>query len=153
MAGIRTFRPHMGSRQMRASYGASSNALTAGFRDSLAAVLKNYEAFVDHMEDATPRVLRAAMEPTLNKAVAYCPSDSGELRASKFLEVESRRGHHMVAIGFGKGGKPGYAVFVHEMPYAHVAPTRRKFLQTALDEDFEAFTSRVPQLLRQAAGT
>lgn len=153
MAGARTFRPHMGSRQMRVAYGASHNALTTAFRTSMDQILGVYDAFVEHMEDVTPEILKEAMLPTLRKAEVYAPKDTGKLVASSYLEVESRRGQHVVAIGFGKGGQPGYAVYVHEMPYKHDAPTRSKFLQAALDEDYNAFTSRVPQLLKQAAGT
>lgn len=153
MAGPRVFRPHMGSRQMRASYGGSSNALTGAFRESLGTVLEQYERFVDHMEEVTPEILKQAMEPTLDKAIEYCPKDTGNLRESAYLEVETRRGQHVVAIGFGRGGHPDYAVYVHEMPHAHAAPTRSKFLQTAIQEDYKTFTSRVPMLLKQAAGT
>lgn len=153
MAGVRTFRPHMGSRQVRSSYGASSNALTADFRASMAEVLGNYDRFVDHIEGATPAIIRDAVEPTLRKAEVYCPADTGDLRKSKFLEVETRRGQHVVAIGFGKGGKPDYAVFVHEMPYAHVAPTRSKFLQAALEEDQGSFAGRIARGMKLAAGT
>lgn len=153
MAGVRTFRPHMGSRQARASYGASNQALTADFRAGMAAVLQNYSDFVEHMEGVTPEVLRQAISPTMDKAVRYCPKDSGALANSKFLEVESRRGQHVVAIGFGRGGQPGYAVYVHELPYAHDAPTRSKFLQAAVDEDYAAYEGRVGRLLKMAAGT
>jgi hypothetical protein len=143
----------MGSRQARLSYGASPNALTAAFRASLNGILENYQAFADHIEEVTPEVLKEAMEPTLRKAEVYCPKDTGRLVDSSYLEVETRRGQHVVAIGFGKGGQPDYAVYVHEMPYEHAAPTRSKFLQAALDEDYATFTARVPQLLRAAAGT
>lgn len=153
MARPKTFRPHMGSRVMRSSYGVSSNALTAQFRAGMQNVLANYEAFVDHMEEVTPQILKEAMQPTLDKAVVYCPEDTGRLRKSAYLEVESRRGSHVVAIGFGKRGQPDYAVYVHEMPYKHVAPTRAKFLQSAIQEDYKNFTLRVPMLIKQAAGT
>lgn len=153
MAGIRTFKPHMGSRQARASYGGASNALTAAFRSSMAEVLNNYDRFVDHIEGATPHIIKAAVEPTLRKAEVYCPADTGALRASKYLEVETQRGRHIVAVGFGKNGKPDYAIFVHEMPYRHEAPTRSKFLQTALQEDQNLFEGRIAKGMKLAAGT
>lgn len=153
MAGVRTFRPHMGSRQMRTSYGASSNALTSAFRDSMGTILGEYDRFVEHIEGVTPDILKEAIRPTLDKAIRYCPKDSGDLAASAYLEVESRRGAHVVAIGFGKGGQPGYAIYVHEMPYKHDAPTRSKFLQAAIEEDYGIFSNRVPQLIKAAAGT
>ena len=153
MARARTFKPHMGSKQMRTSYGASSNALTAAFRDSMGNILSEYDRFVEHIEEVTPDILKEAIQPTLDKAVYYCPKNTGELAASAYLEVESRRGQHVVAIGFGKRGQPSYAVYVHEMPYRHEEPTRSKFLQAAVEEDYNMFTRRVPQLIKAAAGT
>ncbi|MEB3012856.1 hypothetical protein VJI77_07640, partial [Parvimonas sp. D2] len=58
----------------------------------------------------------------------------------------------VAVIGFGRGGNPSYAVYVHEMPFAHKAPTRSKFLQAALDEDMGEIESKLAASVKYASG-
>lgn len=148
-----TYRPFMGSRYVRASQSGSTQALQAQFRANLGAILKDLKEFTDDVKGFIPSVAIDVLEPTFGKALEYCPEDTGDLRASGYLEEETRRGHTQVAIGFGKGGKPDYAIYVHELPYAHEAPTRYKFLEAALDEDYFSIVNAIPRLIRERAGT
>lgn len=147
------FRPYLGSRYVRKTQNASAQALQAQFRQEVGEILDAFSDFVSDFEDIVPEVLVDVLEPTFGKALEYCPKDSGALEASGYLEVESRRGKHEIAIGFGRGGQPDYAIFVHEMPFRHEEPTRSKFLQTALDEDYYQMLMEVPRQLRARAGT
>lgn len=122
-------------------------------RNSLGDILENLNMFINGVNDAIPEVLEEGLRPTFDKSLEYCPVASGVLRDSGYLEVESFRGKHVVAIGYGKGGRPSYAVFVHEMPFAHEAPTRSKFLEAALDEDYDDIKNKIPQLLKDRVGT
>lgn len=147
------FRPFMGSRYVRNTQGASTQALTAQFRQQIGGILDALGEFIDDFDNLVPEAIVEVLEPTLGKAIEYCPKKTGELVDSAYLEVDSVRRKHVVAIGFGKGGQPDYAVFVHEMPFKHEEPTRSKFLQAALDEDYFQIIQDIPRALRERAGT
>jgi hypothetical protein len=99
-------------------------------------------------------VLRAALAPTLRKAISYTPVKTGALRKSAYLEVRRQGllGGYQAEIGFGKGGVPSYAIIVHEVPNKHTEPTRWKFLQAALEEDAAAIRQRLAGNFRTVSG-
>lgn len=150
--GVR-MKSFMGSRYTRASQGSSVASLQTQFRANMAEILDNLAEFIADVEDSAPDILVEALEPTFGKALEYCPVKDGDLRESGYLEAERQRGKAVVAIGFGKGGQPDYAIYVHELPYQHEAPTRSKFLEAALDEDYYSILNSIPALIRERAGT
>lgn len=147
-------RPFMGRKQIRDNmpFAGSQQALNAAFQSQMQDLVGGIMEFVDHMEDVSEDIIIEALEPTFGKSLTYCPKDGGDLRASGYLESRSYRGQAEVEIGYGRGGRPDYAIFVHEMPYAHAEPTRDKFLQSAIDEDYFSILNSLPGLCRQAAG-
>jgi hypothetical protein len=153
MAKQISFRPFMGSRYVRQHHNASAQTLQAQFRQQIGGLLDALGEYIDDFDDMIPEAIVEVLEPTLGKAIEYCPKLTGDLVDSAYLEVDSVRRKHAVAIGFGKGGQPDYAIYVHEMPYKHEEPTRSKFLQTALDEDYFKILSDMPRVLREVAGT
>lgn len=148
-----SFRPFMGSRYVRNTQNASTQALTAQFRQQIGGILEALGEFIDDFDALVPEAIVDVLEPTLGKAIEYCPKLTGDLVDSAYLEVDSVKRKHVVAIGFGKGGKPDYAVYAHEMPHKHAEPTRSKFLQAALDEDYFQIIKALPGALRERAGT
>lgn|SRR3990167_1393590 len=153
MARKITIRPFMGTRYVRSSQAASAQALQEQFRQNMGGIIDNLRAFIDEINGVLPEILVEALEETFGKSLEYCPEKTGALRESGYLEAESYRGGAAVAIGYGKGGQPDYAIYVHEMPYAHAAPTRAKFLEAALDEDYFTILNKIPRLIRESAGT
>lgn len=152
-SGITRFRPRMGRVQFRGSFADSSYAaLGAQFRESLEAILGNLDDFIAHMDDVSPDILVEALEPIFEKSQEYVPVDTGDLKSSGYLQARGYRGGARAEIGYGRGGHPDYAIFVHEMPYTHAAPTRAKFLQVAIDEGYSDLLDRIPRLVNQAAG-
>jgi len=120
-----------------------SNLEADAARD-MAGVIRNYRSLIKTMEDATPEVLFNALVPTYAKSKAYCPEDTGALKASGYLEVTSFRGIPTVEIGYGRGGVPTYTGAVHEnMEWRHKEPTRAKWLQEALGEDAALIQRRI----------
>lgn len=150
-AGNFITRINIGRNNIRVD-GDSSDALAvnmqAGFRE-LAADLK---AFTDTLEGYLPEDLAAALAPTLELSMVYCPKDTGALVESAYLATEKYRGGVRVEIGYARNNTPDYAVYVHEMPYQHEAPTSDKFLQRAIDEDFFNIPQRVVANLRARMG-
>lgn len=155
MAGSKMFRPKavMGRQAFPGSDGSSAAALNRQFNQTLGEVMGNLNDFVRHMEGVSPDILADALEPTFGKAIDYCPKETHALVNSAFLETERFRGGARAIIGFGRGGNPTYAIYVHEMPYNHEAPTRSKFLEAAVDEDLDDIQRRIPAIVRGYAGT
>lgn len=101
-------------------------------------LLQDFGLFCELLEgEVLPEEMVRALEPTLELARdTYCPVDTGELRASGYVEARSFRGRITAEIGFGHEGMAPYAVFVHENPNIHhTPPTQYKYLERAVYED------------------
>lgn len=121
-------------------------------RAEMAAVVGELRRRLNAIKDATPEALESALTPTFAKALVYTPVLTGELKASGYMELRNGPRGPEIEIGFGKGGKPGYAAYVHEMVnIPHKAPTRAKFLQSAVEEDIDDIPRRIAAFLRSAA--
>jgi hypothetical protein len=118
------------------------------------ALENNFRQWVLHLRGQSGEVLRAALAPTLEKAKKYCPKKTGALRKSAYLEVQRQGafGSYVAEIGFARGGVPEYAIYVHEVPYMHAAPTRWKFLQAAIEEDSARIQRDIALGFRRASG-
>lgn len=119
----------------------------AGFAN----VLADFNEFVNDLEDkVTPEVMIEALKPTFQLSQTYVPYDTGELHESGYLEIVRRGGRRVAEMGYGKGGGASYAAYVHErVDIAHKSPTRSKFLQAALDEDYFNILNRIAAGMRK----
>lgn len=109
-----------------------------------ASIMKNMQKVVDTIDNITPDILIDALQPTFEKSQEYVPVDTGELKKSGFLEKDFSTKHPRVLIGYGRGGFPHYAAHVHErVDIPHEAPTRAKFLSSALQEDAVVIQDRI----------
>lgn len=117
-------------------------------------LLMNYRIFAELLEGRIlPEEMTDALTPTLELARVYCPVDTGELRASGYVESVRTRGRVSTEIGFGRGGHPSYAVMVHENPAAfHKPPTQYKFLERAVFEEQNEVMDRIFKSVKQRAG-
>jgi hypothetical protein len=105
---------------------------------------KAFASLMTQFEGATPEICYEALEPTLQKAISYCPIDTGLLRSSAYLEIAGFRGQPRVEMGFARGGVPYYAVLVHEdLEIKHRPPTQAKFLERAVNEDLPVMNDRI----------
>lgn len=144
----------MGATRFRGStVGSSAEALNRQFQEGMKDILGNLESFIQELGDVMPEILVEALEPTLGQSLEECPVEDGDLRASAYLEAEKYYGGARAVIGYGRGGAPSYAIYVHEMPYHHEAPTKYKFLQDPLDENYFSILQSIPRLIRESAGT
>ena len=136
----------------RASFGKSYQQET---RASMASVIKQYSDFIKALEGVTPGVVEAMLKPTLAKAKYYTPVDTGALVESGRLEVKMLSGGKVRGeIKFGGGPQLHYAPIVHESTWLrHKSPTRSKFLQAAMEEDYGDFLARgVAEYLKAGLG-
>ncbi len=118
------------------SYVANMQAQSKAMTDALLDVL-------NQLEWASEDIMLEALEPTFELSKTLCPVDTGKLIESGYLEKTSFRGKPRVELGYARGGSPWYAVLVHERPVYHAEPTTWKWLQKALDQDFDNIWGRI----------
>lgn len=146
-------RPYMGARRSAPGMNQSAVALRDDFNRQVRGLTKVFEQWINGLDEAMGEVVVEAIRPTFEKALSYTPVDTAALVESGYLELETLYRRKVVAIGFARGNKPDYAIYVHEMPYSHQAPTRSKFLEAAIDEDWRTLQDRFARLTKEAAGT
>ncbi len=155
--GIRAFqslRGRVGRVRATNSRGNIHPGYERAVQAQMAAILKEYRRWADHVKTQGAEVLREALEPTFFKARdVYTPEDTGDLRDSGFLEAGRSSSGSFVVIGFGFRGFPHYAALVHERTdFFHKPPTRAKFLQVALEEDAGEIQARLAKGYKVASG-
>lgn len=128
-------------------------AATADVRGQMNAIIKNLEKVIVGIQDATVDAVRYGLQPIFDKSQVYVPVDTSELKNSGYLVVEKRGDNVEAEIGYGKGGKPYYAPFVHEdLESSHAAPTQAKFLERAIDQHREEILPRIAMRIKSRTG-
>ena len=148
---IRPIKINVGNSNIKVD-GSSAAALGEGLKQAFKTLEDDLIWYLNQLEDWLPNDLALALEPTLALSREYCPKDTMALVNSSYLEVEKFRGSPRVEIGYGRGGDPPYAIYVHEIPATHDAPTSDKFLQRAIDEDWANVLTRITQNLKLRTG-
>lgn len=147
------FKASVGSRRLHRYSDETMQAITRAVRGQMLNVVKDVRRWVEHMEQQAPEILVEALQPTFEKSQKYVPIDTGELKASGYLRVRKVATGAFAEMGYALGGKPHYAVVVHEdLEANHKSPTRAKFLQAALEEDSGDIERRIDKLLKRAGG-
>lgn len=132
---------------------------TRASRESMREINQQFKDVISHLETESQDAVRYALEPMLDKALYYVPKDTMALAESAYMETALKQGQVIAEIGFGKptasASKPGrlrpadYAALIHERPdLNHDAPTRFKYLQTAMQEHMGEIPERVAEFLR-----
>lgn len=103
---------------------------TRQMRAQMEGVLKNLQKVIDSIEDASPQGLLYAVQPIYDESQRLVPVDTGDLRASGFIETRRRLRGAQVVVGYARGGRPHYAALVHErLDFFHQPPTQAKYLE------------------------
>lgn len=145
----RLLRARVGAARINASMEPSQASYTRSIRSQMEQIEHNLTEVIRALAEETPEIIVKALRPTFRKSQRYVPVKTGELKASGYLEVKKSAAGATVEIGYGRGGHPNYAVWVHELTgYYHKPPTRAKFLQAALEEDMESIRSRLESAYR-----
>ena len=146
-------RPNIGLARISKGTRSSQADATRQVRSSFKDVLKNFDAWAEHMQDVSPEVLRNALQPTFDESQKLVPVDTQALKNSGYLEVRKLRGRTVAEIGYGRGGYPHYAVFVHEhLESYHAAPTQAKFLEEPLRKNIDQIVNDVLKDIKEASG-
>lgn len=142
----RLLRARIGYARIPSTATPDQAAYTQQIRSQMKAIETNLSSVIAAIQDAGPDIVLAALQPTYDKSQVYVPKKTGALAASGYLEVTESGGNTIVQMGYGKGGQPPYAVFVHERTdLFHEPPTRSKFLQAALEEDIGDINTRLQE--------
>ncbi len=153
---VRRFIPlrvNVGRQRVNDSMSDNYTLAVYDVRQQFQQVLKNFQAWVVHMEGQTVNVLKDALQPTFDKSQVLVPKKDGDLKASGYLETRVFQGKSVVEMGYGKGGKPEYAILQHEdLEFHHDAPTQAKFLEQPLLDDADEIRRRCIALFKEASG-
>ena len=103
----------------------------------MADIVNRYRQLIAHAVGVTPEFLVFALQPVFDKSQEYVPVRTGALKRSGYIEAQQQSGGAIAEVGYARGGQPQYATLVHELvDIPHAPPTRSKFLQAALEEEF-----------------
>lgn len=129
--------------------GAFDRIYTKKARQSMAGVISNYAKLVQYVRKIAPEVLEEALQPTFEKSQRYVPVDTGALKATGRILTTRKGRSFRTEISYGGDGLLHYASIVHELTHLqHKAPTRAKYLESALNEDLGFFKQRVVDAVR-----
>jgi len=143
----------MGLEKVSKPQFASEPDYVAQVNAQMKALMDDLQYIMDQFAAVTPEITKEAMQPTFDKSQEYCPHKTGVLKDSGYLEIVGFRGQPRVEMGYGKGGVPRYAVLVHEMvEVPHAPPTRSKFLEAAINEDYGSIIDRVHEGYKRFMG-
>lgn len=144
----------VGRQRLTKATPANQAGYVSSIRSAFKRITDNYEKVIGELQGASIDILYDALQPTFELSQKYCPKDTGKLVESGFLEKAGTKNQPRVVMGYAKGGDPFYAVFVHELSHLHhAAPTRSKFLLTALEQDAKNIQRRIVQSYKTMLGT
>ena len=110
----------------------------------MADVIARYSAFVKGLNGLTSDILYNAMVPAFNKSQDYVPKKTGALMESgALMTFPGADGNAEAEIIYGNQ-QAWYAALVHEYVWLnHRPPTRAKYLQAAMEEEYESFMESI----------
>ncbi len=148
-------RINVGRLSVRNPVYPSEPGYVRDMRDQMLQLQHILNDLFDDLEGASPDIMLDALQPTFAISQYLCPVDTGALKTSGYLEItNARTGGTRVEIGYGRGGQPFYAVYVHEATWIpHKYPTISKWLQAAVMGDLDNITKRLYSGYRVALGT
>lgn len=122
-------------------------------RKQMDAIVGNIQKTIDRIEDVTPAALIFGVQPIFDRSQELVPVESGDLKASGFIETRETSQGTGVFVGYARFGKPNYAGFVHErLDIRHAKGKQAKFLEAAVNEKIGDFGRRVALFMSRETG-
>jgi hypothetical protein len=113
----------------------------------------SYTRLIKTLRADSLEAVRQMLQPVFDRSQELVPVKTGILKASGYIEVRRRHGTVVGEVGYGKGGRPPYAVFVHEnLDVHHAPPTQAKFLEQAANEHAVGMLDQAGDVYRQTLG-
>ncbi len=146
-------RAFVGLRRIPSGTRGSTASGTRDLRAQLAQINRNLRRFIDRVNNVTPEAVFVALHPIFAESQKLVPVKTGDLKASGYLEVERTFSGINAELGYARGGRPDYAVLVHEMiDIPHDDPTQAKFLQQPLEAQMHLIPRRLAAAMRKGLG-
>lgn len=145
----------VGRQRVTVAAHPSEAGYIRSIRSQMDVITKNMLKLIEGIENVTPHAIRFGLEPIFTESQRLVPVDTGDLKASGYVEVrtESRGGRVRAEIGYGKHGRPHYAGFVHEMvQIPHAGVTQAKYLEAAVNKHIGDFVRRVSLFIQKGTG-
>lgn len=117
---------------------------TLSQRQSMADIVRKVSDIIRNLRTASTEAIRDALTPVFEKSQLYVPKLTGTLADSGDLEIYQSSANRTMGIIHYGDTKAWYAALVHEYTWLnHRDPERSKYLQAALEEEFDQFLSRL----------
>lgn len=146
-------RVNVGRQRVTHVAGPSEANYTRSIRTQMLQIRNNLLKAIEAIENVTPAALIHGLRPMFDTSQILVPVKTGRLKHSGFVVAERTSTGAAAAIGYGKGGNPFYAGFVHErLDLRHAAPTQAKYLEEAVNRHIAQFPSRVADYIKQQTG-
>ena len=143
----------VGRVRVTGSAKISERGYIRSIRKQMDAIIGNVKKAIKHIKEVTPEALVFGIQPVFDLSQELVPIDTGDLKASGFIETRETSSGAQVFVGYGRHGRPFYAGFVHErLDVRHAAGKQAKFLQAAVDQRIDDFSRRVALYMKRNAG-
>ncbi len=149
----RTVRFRVGTQRITGGISPSQAGYTRDIRSQMRSIEKSYTRLVETLGASTEAAIEQMLQPVFDRSQVLVPVKTGVLKASGYIQTQRRGGTAVGEVGYGKGGKPSYAVFVHEnLDAQHASPTQAKFLEQAANEHAAGMLDQAGDVYRKTLG-
>ncbi len=131
----------------------SEQGYIKSIRDQMTVIRQNLLKVVNHIDNITPEAIRFGLKPIFDESQRLVPVDTGDLKASGFVEVRKTSTGATAAIGYARHGRPNNAGFVQErLDLRHAELTQAKFLEAAVNTRINDFRRRIVLFYQKQTG-
>ena len=149
-----TVRGSIGLKRIPRSTPRTAAEATRNTRKQFKVLRDNLLKSIQYIEGITAPALEEAMKPIFQESQRLVPKDTLKLMRSGFIDTGTFRGQPAVNMGYGAGGTPKYAVFVHEdLNAKHENGTQAKFLEEPYKKQLNQIAGRVSRAIKKKAKT
>lgn len=143
----------VGMKSVTAPRYPSEAGYVAQMNEQVQMLEDQIRSIVDQFENVTNEIMLEALQPVFDETQRIVPVDHGDLKESGYLEITGSKKAPRVELGYGHGGHPRYAAYVHEITqYQHAAPTQAKFVERPMLQDLDGIRERIATGLAAFAG-
>ena len=153
MASRRITRFTVGRRRIDRGVSPLEASYTRSIRRQAEQIERNLAGVLRGIKELTPGALRHGLQPIFDESQKLVPVLTGDLKKSGRLHTDVTSRGVVGLIAYAEGGKPFYAVFVHErLDLKHDGETQAKFLEEAVNRKVGQVGPRIKAYFRRETG-
>lgn len=143
----------LGGRVSTGSFAFHRKQATFSSRDTMAVINARYTDIIRKLRLASVEAIHEALKPAFEKSQIYVPVRYGTLKESGRIEVSEIGGGRIQGHILYGNASSRYAAIVHERTdLHHKVPTRAKFLQLAMEEEFDSMLAHLAVVYASRVG-